>query len=51
MATRIQKQAGATYLKQVDRIQIVSNPHIRDINYLASILMRILLCGDTFSPD
>lgn len=51
MATRTQKQAGATNLKHVDRIQIVSNPDIRDVTCQTKIIQRLACCCYAFSPE
>jgi hypothetical protein len=51
MATRTQKQAGATYLKHVDRIQVISNPDIRDIGCIPRLYSQLLFCGYSFSPE
>jgi hypothetical protein len=52
MATRTQKQAGATYLKHVDRIMIVSNPDIREnLGCIGDCCARIFCCGYAFSSE
>ena len=52
MATRTQVQAGATALKNVDRIHIKSNPNIRDLECVPfyKIFQRLTCCCYAFSP-